>query len=208
LAVVRHLADKRIAVRAISRHPPEASMFIEPFVADVTDVSAISKALDGEFDAVFFTVDIHGLFNSRESIRDLMYQGCVNAIQAAARAASPPKFVLLSVIGPELPSWVWWLLNTVKRGMKQNILDREKALKDSGLPYIVCRAPKLGDEAGSTTPIAATPPQHRLDMKMGIPRADLARALVLAAENAPERTTWDIFAGADGPEPSWLRQTQ
>jgi uncharacterized protein YbjT (DUF2867 family) len=204
LALTNYLASKQNRVRAISRHPPQAGTFIEPVVADVTDPASISKALAGDFSAVFFTADIHGL-NSRDDVRALMYQGCVNSMKGAARNATLPRFILVSVIGPELPSWVWWLLNTVKRGMKQNVLDRERALKESGLPYVICRAPKLGDGAGELIPIAATEPRHKLDMKMGIARADLARALVFAADNAPDRTTWDVFADTKGPVPPWLR---
>jgi uncharacterized protein YbjT (DUF2867 family) len=203
LALVHYLASKKLSVRAISRHPPSASDCIEPATADVTDPQAIASALAGDFSAVFFTADIHGL-KSRDAVRSLMYHGCVNTIKAAAKNASAPKFVLLSVIGPETGSWVWGLLNTVKRGMKKNVLDREEALKASGLNYVICRAPKLNDNVASETPLAATQPQHKLDMKMGIPRADLARALVVAADSAPDRTTWDVFADARGPVPSWL----
>jgi len=205
LAIVRHLASKRTAVRAISRHPPQAGPFVEPVVADVTDIDSISKALARDFRAVFFTVDIHGLFNSRQRVRELMYQGCVNTITAVSRSNVPSRFVLLSVIGPDQPSWVWLLLNAVKRGMRRNILDREKALEDSGLPYIICRAPRLNDELSGTAPLAATPPQHRLDMKMGISRIELARAMILAADEAPARTTWDVFADVGGSVPLWLR---
>ena len=205
LALVQYLASKKLSVRAISRHPPREGEFVEPFVADVTDTISISNALAGDFSAVFFTADIHGLANSREDVRKLMYQGCVNSIKAAAKNANPPKFVLVSVIGPELPSWVWWLLNTLKRGMKKNILDREQALKDSGLSYVICRAPRLGDQTGGLVPIGVTPPQHKLDMRMSISRPDLARVLVIASDAAPERTTWDVFAGVNGPVPSWLQ---
>ncbi len=152
---------------------------------------------------MFYTVDIHGLRNSREAVRKVMYDGCVNAIQAAV-AGGAKRFVLLSVIGADRPSWVWWVLNAMKRGMRRNIVDRERALKESELSYVICRAPGLNDGPGGSVPLAATAPQHRLEMRMGIPRADLARALVRAAEAAPERTTWDVFADAAGPLPEWL----
>ena len=197
LALVRQLAARQHTVRAISRRPPQAAPFIEPFAADVTDAGAVEKALDGAFDAVFYTVDIHGLFKPREEIRATMYQGSVNAMRAAAKLPIPPKFVLLSVIGAERPSWVWWVLNASKPGMQRNILDREQALKNSGLPYVICRAPKLNDEAGGSVPVVATSAQHRLDMSRGIPRNDLARALILAAEQAPPNSSWDLFSHSD-----------
>ena len=195
--IVRHLAERRIPVRAISRRPLAAEDGVEPFAADVTDPASIGKALEGGFDAVFYTVDIHGLRNSPEAIRKVMYDGCVNAIHAAA-AGGAKRFVLLSVIGADRPSWVWWVLNGLKRGMRRNIIDRERALEESGLSYVICRAPRLNDGPGGVVALATTPAEHRLGMRMGIARADLARALVRAAETAPERTIWDVFAKSAG----------
>jgi uncharacterized protein YbjT (DUF2867 family) len=203
LALVKLLEKNKLHVRAISRNPPAASEFIEPFAADVTDIKSISAALAGDFAAVFFTVDIHG-FNSRKTVRKLMYEGSVNAIQAAGKNKTPPKFILLSVIGSEKSSWVWWLLNAMKPGMQKNIIDRENALKESGLAYVICRAPKLNDDATNEIRISATAPKHKLTMKMGISRENLARALLQAATSAPENTTWDIFANAQESIPNWL----
>jgi uncharacterized protein YbjT (DUF2867 family) len=196
--IVRYLADKHIEVRAISRRPPAVQEYVEPYAADVTDPTSIAKALEGDFDAVFYTVDIHGSRNSREKIRSVMYDGCVNAIHAAA-ASGTKRFVLLSVIGPDRPSWVWWILNAIKPGMQRNVIDRERALMESGLGYVICRAPRLNDNPGGTIPIATAAPKRRLAMRMGISRTDLAQAMVRAADVAPERSTWDIYANADGP---------
>lgn len=201
--IVRHLAERRLSVRAISRRPQPEQQGVEPFAADVTNAASITSALDGDFDAVFYTVDIHGLRNSREAVRQVMYEGCVNAIRAAS-ASSARRFVLLSVIGPDRPSWLWWILDAMKRGMRRNILDRERALRESGLPYVICRAPKLNDRPSGTASLAATLPEHRLRAGMGIPRAALAQALVRAAEAAPACTTWDVFTNEAGPAPAWL----
>lgn len=203
LALVKLLEKNRLPVRAISRNPPAASEFIEPFAADVTDIASISNALKGDFSAVFFTVDIHG-FNSREKVRKLMYEGFINTLQAAAKNKMPPKIVLLSVIGSEISSWVWWVLNAMKPGMQKNIIDREKALKESGLAYVICRAPKLNDDIADLTSISASTPRHKLTMNMGISRENLARALLKAAEAAPENSTWDILPDTNEPAPEWL----
>ena len=215
LALVHQLAAQDYHVRAISRRPPPAAQYIEPHAADVTDAQALAQALDAPFDAVFYTVDIHGLLQPRDAIRAAMVQGCLNALAgmhatvARHPAAAPPRFVLLSVIGPDKPSWVWWLLNASKRGMQRNVLDREQAVRDSGLSYTICRAPRLNDGASTGTPLAATPPCHALDMSRGIARADLARALILAAQHAPANSTWDVFADVQGQAsaPRWLQAT-
>jgi uncharacterized protein YbjT (DUF2867 family) len=202
--IVRRLAKLNIPVRAISRRPGPAQEGVEPFAADVTDPASIAEALEGDFDAVFYTVDIHGRRLSREAVRKVMYDGAVNAIRAAAGGGAK-RFILLSVIGSERPSWVWWLLNAMKPGMRDNMVDRERALRESGMDYVILRAPKLNDGESGRAHLAATAPEHRLNMRMGIARADLARVLVRAAEAAPSRTTWDVFTGEAGQAPGWLR---
>lgn len=201
--IVVHLAERGIPVRAVSRNPLPAEEGVEPWVADVTRPDALARALDGSFDAVFYTADIHGRGQSRKAIRAVMYDGCVNAIQASS-AGGARRFVLLSVIAPDRFSWVWWVLNTIKPGTRRNILDREEALKMSGLPCVICRAPRLNDGPGGVVPTTAAAPGRRLDMKRGIARADLARVLVRAAEAAPAGTTWDVFADAAPSVPAWL----
>ena len=211
LAITNRLASEGVSVRAISRSPPAASEFVEPFAADVTLPATLTRALDGPFDAIFFTVDAtggmgnHMLFGSREKIRAVTYQGCLNTIAAASQLASPPKFLLLSVIGSDQSSMMWSVLNVVKTGSKKNVRDREAALRASKLPYVILRAPKLNDGAGGLVATAATPPTHKLDTKMNIARVDLAAAMIEAAKHAPERSTWDVFADDKGPIPAWLR---
>ncbi len=207
LEIVRLLASRGQHVRAISRRPPPATDFIEPFSADVTDAQAIAQALDGDFDAVFFTADIHKRFASRQEVRSLMFDGLMNTIQAAKQRIPPPRVVLLSVIGPDKPSWVWHLLNLAKRGMRQNVIDRESALVESGLPYVIVRAARLvdADNTNSQTPsIAVTTATHSLGMKRKTFRRELAATLVSAAQSAPERSVWDVFADASGSVPDWL----
>lgn len=210
LAITRQLSAAGQHVRAISRSPPPASDFVEPFVADVTDPESLAPAFAGELDAVFFTVDAtgglgdHRLFGSRTEIRAVTYQGCVNAIEAVAAAPSGPAFILLSVMGVDQHSLAWSMLDVVKTGSKRNVLDRELALKASGVPYVVLRAPRLTDAQGGIVPVAATPPTHKLG-GMSLPRDDLARTLIKAAQCAPRPSTWDVFLDASGPFPDWLR---
>lgn len=201
--IVRLLASRGQHVRAISRRPVEASQFIAPYSADVTDAKAIANALDGEFTTIFFTVDIHKRFASKEEVRLLMFDGFMHTIRAAKRQRVPPRIVLLSVIGPDKPSWVWHLLNLFKRGMKQNVVDREAALLQSGLPYVIARTARLVDQADPMRATAITPAIHRLDMKRTIARSDLALALVNAAQAAPACSTWDMFYDDVATVPDW-----
>ena len=213
LAITRLLASQGHTVRAIARKPPTATELIKPVIADVGKPEAIAAALAGELEAVFFTVDIHKAFASKQLIRSVMFDGFVNVLNGVQRHAKPPRIILLSVMGPGKPSLTWLLLNLAKRGMQKNIVDRERALVDSGLPYVILRAPRLVDalENGIETTRPATAAMlsaqanHRLDMKRTIARPDLAAAMLAAASSAPENSVWDVYANDAGPVPAWLR---
>ena len=211
LIITNELAAKGHYVRAISRTPPAASECIDPVSADVEQPESLQKALDGDFDAVFFTVDKtggiggHALFGNKEEIRAVTYHGCVNTIEAVKRLPSKPKFVLLSVLGHDKKAFLCSVLNTIKPGLRANVADREQALLSSGLPYVVLRAPKLDDEAGGKVGTSAVEAHQKLTGKMGISRADLALAMIKAADNAPANSIWDVMADDDGPVPDWLK---
>ncbi|PXX37820.1 NAD(P)H-binding protein [Undibacterium pigrum] len=213
LAITRLLASQGHTVRAIARKPPAATELIKPVVADVGKPEAIAAALAGELEAVFFTVDIHKAFASKPLIRSVMFDGFVNVLNGVQRHAKPPRIVLLSVMGPGKSSLTWHLLNLAKRGMQKNIVDREQALVDSGLPYVILRAPRLVDvleneietTRSATAAMLSAKANHRLDMKRTIARPDLAAAMVAAAISAPENSVWDVYANDAGPVPAWLR---
>ena len=126
-----------------------------------------------------------------------MVDGCANAV-SAAKAAGIKRFVLLSVMGPEQGSWVWWLLNALKPGMQDNVLLREQALAASGINYVICRAARLTDGEDSL-PVMLSAPLHRLGMRRSIRRGNLAGALIDAARTAQSNSVWDVFAGAPPP---------
>lgn len=194
--IVERLALRGDVVRAIARHPQAAQGLVEPWAADVTDAAQMHRALEGGFDAVFFTVDIHGKGLQRDQVRQVMVEGAANAV-AAAKANGIKRFVLLSVIGADKGSWVWWLLNAMKPGMRANVLEREQALALSGIDFVICRAARLVDgNDGRLTVVTA--PQHRMNMARSIKRGNLAQTLLKAAEFAPPNSTWDIFAAAHG----------
>lgn len=208
--IVARLSTRGDFVRAISRKPepppqPQlASGLVEAYAADVTDAAAMLPALEGDFDAVFFTVDIHGKKLQREQVRKVMVDGAANTV-AAARAAGVKRFILLSVIGPEKGNWVWWLLDSMKPGMRANVLAREAALRASGIDYVIARAARLLD-GEDARPTMLTAPRHRAAMLRSIGRGNLARALIDAATEAPAGSVWDVFAGGAGATPGTWRQ--
>ena len=210
--IVRELQAQGHQVRAISRTPAASGSLVEPFVADVTDAASMRTALDAEFEAIFFTVDVTGgvggraFFGSPDHIRDVTYQGCLNTVAAISQSYPKPKFILLSVMGADRNSVVWTILNAIKPGLKRNMIERERALAESQIPFVTLRAPTLTDEPGGLTPTSITEARHVLDAKRKITRADLAHAMIVAARRAPINSTWDVFADVGGAAPEWFEQ--
>ncbi len=216
LAISRLLASEGHTVRAIARTPPAATALIKPVAADIRNPAAIAAALAGDLEAVFFTVDIHKAFVSRKAVREVLFDGFMNAVRGlqggTPGSAKLPRFVLLSVMGPDQPSMVWHMLNLVKPGMQKNVRDREQALRESGLPYVIMRAPRLVDVAAdaqalarpATAAMLSAQAKHRIDMKRKIARPDLAAAMVAAASSAPGNSVWDVYGDDAGPVPAWM----
>lgn len=192
-ALTQLLAQQQQPVHAISRRLATAAPYIIPIAADITQPSNLEKALTGDLKTVFFTVDIHGVFLSRKQVRQTIYQGLVNVIDQLATMETSPRLVVLSPMGPEQPSWVWTMLNTLKPGFQQSILEREQHLQQSGLDYVLCRAPKLTNAAKSTHGIQVVPAHHSLNMARSIARANLAECMLDASMRAESGTAWDIF---------------
>ncbi len=90
--------------------------------------------------------------------------------------------------------------------------DREQALRESGLPYVIMRAPRLVDVAAdaqalarpATAAMLSAQAKHRIDMKRKIARPDLAAAMVAAASSAPGNSVWDVYGDDAGPVPAWM----
>jgi len=192
-AITHLLAKRGDHVTAISRRPSPAQPNVTGVAADVRDAAALKDALAGEIDTVFYTVDIHGFRKSKALVYSVMVLGCINAMEAAAKAGAK-RFVLLSVIGAERPSFTWSLLNFLKPGMRANVLQREHALEQSGLPYTIVRAPRLVDGLAEEGNTLAPATRTRLGMKRSISRHELARLMIAAADSADTggRSTWDV----------------
>lgn len=193
LAITQRLAARGDHVTAISRRSMEASINVAPVAADVRDRESLEIALPEQLDTVFFTVDIHGFRKPRGDIRHVMVDGCVHAMEAALKRGAR-RFILLSVIGANRSSWVWQLLNAVKPGMRANILEREEALRRSGMPFIIVRAPRLSDALAEGTHTLSRASTKKLGMGQSVSRTELGRLLLAVADagTSYEGATWDV----------------
>ena len=167
---------------------------------DVTDPDSLQAVRFGAYRAIFFAVDItggvagRGFFKPASEIRTVTYQGLVNVVDAAKAAAFTGQFVLVSGMGSELPSFTGRLLNAIKGDLQRNQRDRDAYLRTSGLDWSIGRGGILTDEPSGRADIRITPPVHRLSLFHRVARADLARALIAAADApAASARTFDVF---------------
>jgi uncharacterized protein YbjT (DUF2867 family) len=204
LQIARQLAARGSAVRGIARDPAKARDLLPAGVdirtGDVTDPGSLRRAGLDECRAIFFAVDItgglagRGFLKPADRIRAVSYQGLVNVVDAAREAGFAGRFVLLSGMGSELPSFTGRLLNAIKGNLQRNQRDRDAYLRSSGLDWSVGRGGVLTNGAGGRADIRITPPVHRLSLLRRVARADFARALIAAADSpAASRHMFDVF---------------
>ncbi len=204
LQIARQLAERGAPVLGVARDPVKARGLLpaaaEIRPGDVTDPDSLRALRFGAYRAIFFAVDItggvagRGLFKPASEIRTVTYQGLVNVADAAKAAAFTGRFVLVSGMGSELPSFTGRLLNAIKGDLQRNQRDRDAYLRNSGLDWSIGRGGILTDESGGRADILIPPPIHRLSLFRRVARADLARALIAAADApAASARTFDVF---------------
>ena len=210
LQIARQLAERGAPVVGVARDPAKARNLLPAAVeiraGDVTDPNSLRAAELGACHAIFFAVDItggvagRGFFKPASEIRAVTYQGLVNVVDAAKAAAFAGRFVLVSGMGSELPSFTGRLLNAIKGDLQRNQRDRDAYLRNSGLDWSIGRGGVLTDEPGGRADILITPPINRLSLFRRVARADLARALIAAAD-APGAAArmFDVFNEPGAP---------
>jgi hypothetical protein len=173
---------------------------------DVTNPDSLQRPAFGECGVIFFAVDItggiagRGFFKPQAQIRAVTYQGLVNVVDAAKAAAFTGRFILLSGMGSEFPSFTGRLLNAIKGNLQRNQRDRNEYLRNSGLDWSIGRGGILTNEAGGTAAICISPPVHRLSFRRRLARADFARALIAAADApAASKLMFDVFNEPGSP---------
>jgi uncharacterized protein YbjT (DUF2867 family) len=210
LQIARQLAKRGAPVLGVARDPAKARDLLPAAVeiraGDVTDPGSLRAAQLGACRAIFFAVDItggiggRGFFKAAGQIRAVTYEGLVNVVDAARAAAFTGRFVLLSGMGSELPSFTGRLLNVIKGDLQRNQRDRDAYLRNSGLEWCIGRGGLLTDEPGGRADIRITPPVNRLALFRRLARADFARALIAAADSpTASMRMFDVFNAPGSP---------
>ncbi len=210
LQIARQLAEGGAPVLGVARDPAKARNLlpaaVEISAGDVTDPGSLRAARLGACRAIFFAVDVTGGVGGRGylkpagQIRAVTYEGLVNVVDAAKSASFTGRFVLLSGMGSELPSFTGRLLNAIKGDLQRNQRDRDAYLRNSGLDWSIGRGGVLTDEPDGRADIRITPPIHRLSLFRRLARADFARALIAAADApAASARMFDVFNAPGSP---------
>jgi uncharacterized protein YbjT (DUF2867 family) len=203
LLIAQQLLARESNLLVVARDPDKARRLLgsRPDVraGDVTDARSIRDAIGGVYQAIFFTVSATGgidgraLFGSKAMIRNVTYQGLLNVVDAARSRGFHGRMILPSVIGVDRASLIIGILNTVKSGLQRNLIQRELYLRASGLDYTIVRAPILINAPAGQANVRTLRANHKLTAGPKISRADLARIMILASQEAvASRKTFDL----------------
>jgi uncharacterized protein YbjT (DUF2867 family) len=213
--VARQLLLGGFSVRIVARDPDKAGRIlgnrVEVTYGDVIHAGSLRHALFDDCRAIFFTVaatggiDGRGLFGSRATIREVTYQGLVNVAEAARSSGFNGRIILPSVVALDRSSVMLRILDMIKPGLRRNLIEREAYLRASGLDYIIVRAPILTNAPAGEADIRITRGINTLTARSKISRGDLARVMILAAQQtAISGMTFELSA-AKGGAPSDVR---
>jgi nucleoside-diphosphate-sugar epimerase len=145
LLIAQQLLERGSNVTVVVRDPGKCRRLLgnraDVRRGDVTDAGSIRDAIAEDYRAIFFTVaatggvDGRALFGSQTQIREVTYQGLLNVVDAARSSGFKGRITLASVVGADRSSLVISLLNTIKSGLRRNLMERELYLRASGLDY-------------------------------------------------------------------------
>jgi nucleoside-diphosphate-sugar epimerase len=212
LLITRQLLQGGLRVRVVARDPDKARRVLDNQVevrhGDVTDVPSIGAAIAEDCTAIFFTVaagggiDGRGMFALGSMIREVTYQGLLNIVDAARSIGFSGRIILPSLVGVDRPSLLIRILDKIKPGLQRNLIDRELYIRASGLDYTVLRAPILTNAPAGGVNLQITRAINKLTARSKISRGDLARVMILAAQQpAASRKTFELLA-SEGAAPS------
>jgi uncharacterized protein YbjT (DUF2867 family) len=212
LLIAQQLLKEGSKVRVITRDPDKAGRLLgdraDVRFGDVTDARSIRDAFTEDYKAIFFAVaatggiDGRALLGSNAMIRAVTYQGLLNVVDAARLRGFKGRIVLPSVMGADRSSFMMRILNTVKKGLQRNLVEREVYLRASKLDYTIVRAPILTNAPAGKGEVRITAAMNKLRAGPKISRGDLARVMILASQQAvASRKTVDLVV-AKGSAPS------
>jgi NAD(P)-dependent dehydrogenase (short-subunit alcohol dehydrogenase family) len=177
---------------------------VDLIYGDVTLPNSLESAINADFDAIVYTVDItggvggRGFFASRQSIRAIVYDGLVNTVDAAKKQGFQNQFILLTTLGLAQRSLIMTVLNTIKLGVIRSSQDKVTYLIQSGLPYTIVQAGALHDGKVSREPLVVSQGDLPMQLNYQISRQHLAQVLVASVGNPLTiDKTFNVYGGRE-----------
>lgn len=206
--VVHQLISQGIPCIVMARNPskarnlyPQAAKII---YGDVTQTDSLESALNCDLQALVYTVDVtgglggRGFFLPRKTIRDVVYQGVVNTVNAAKTTGKIKQFILLSTLGANNPSWLLKILDLIKPGAVAASQDKVEYLKRSGLNYTIVQAGILQNKPTTNRPLVINQKNIQMQLNTKISRANLAQVMVSCIGNTHTyNRSFNVYGGRE-----------
>ncbi len=100
------LAESGYPVRALTRRPRPGSGSVSWVNGDLNNSQALDELVEGCTAVIHCAGTVRG--NSMEDFLEVNLKGTENLLQAAARPASPPRFLLISSLAARYPDYSWY----------------------------------------------------------------------------------------------------
>ena len=100
------LAESGYPVRALTRRPRPGSGSVSWVHGDLNNSQALDELVEGCAAVIHCAGTVRG--NSMEDFLEVNLKGTENLLEAAARPASPPRFLLISSLAARYPDYSWY----------------------------------------------------------------------------------------------------
>jgi uncharacterized protein YbjT (DUF2867 family) len=201
LLIAQLLASRGERVRVLARNPAAAAERlggIDVVAGDITNAQTLGPVLRDVAHIVFTAGIRSGRATSRGRIRTTEYEGVLNTLEAARRAAVT-RFLYMTASGVGRPSFWSVALNIYKGNTLVWRRRAEDAIRESGLAYTIIRAGMLWNRPAGTHTIEITQRALPLSPHYRIGRADVAEVFAAALHHPRAvRATFEAVWGRRG----------
>ncbi len=189
LAFMEYALEKNYELCALVRSKDAITNFpsanLKVVEGDVLNLSQVEKTVEG----ADFIVSALGV-RKGQPVGRVRSEGTKNIIQAAKSLNTLKKAIFISAVGARdsLPNLTFpgkWLIPKIIGKERVEELNRQEALiKESGIPWVIIRAPRLLDKAQSKKVVLAN--ELKSHFSSNISRLDLATGIhnILEAKNS------------------------
>jgi uncharacterized protein YbjT (DUF2867 family) len=204
--LAEHLLSRGFRLRAVVRNPTRLQGLqqkVEVVQGDLTQPDTLRGAAVG-IDQIVFTAGVTQRPAPEALIKATEYEGVRAALDAAKQDGFHGRFLYMTSLGVNKPSFMSWLLNKIKGNTLVWRREAEAAIKASGLPYTIVRAGILVNEPEGKRPLIISQGDQPLGLGTRVARADIAALFVeLLTRPHPQHTLIEAVAGPGQGHTHW-----